>query len=68
MEEVGSEINMEQNEIKRYSEEHYITEVEINDLRKYMAECIKKLNKVVRINLRNAILRRLYFLEWRYEE
>lgn len=41
---------------------------EINDLRKYMAECIKKLNKVARINLRNAILRRLYFLEWRYEE
>lgn len=39
-----------------------------NDLRKYMVECIKELNKVARINLRNAILRRLYFLEWRYEE
>lgn len=49
-------------------EEYNITEVEINDVRKYMAECIKKLNKGVRINLRNAILRRLGFLEWRYEE
>lgn len=49
-------------------EEYNITEVEINDLRKYMAECIKELNKVARINLRNAILRRLYFLEWRYED
>lgn len=49
-------------------EEYNITEAEINDLRKYMAECIKELNKVARINLRNAILRRLYFLEWRYEE
>ena len=49
-------------------EEYNITEAEINDLRKYMVECIKKLNKVARINLRNAILRRLYFLEWRYGE
>ena len=49
-------------------EEYNITEAEINDLRKYMAECIKKLNKVARINLRNAIMRRLYFLEWRYGE
>lgn len=40
----------------------------VNDLRRYMAECIKKLNKGVRINLRNAILRRLEFLEWRYGE
>lgn len=49
-------------------EEYNITEAEINDLRKYVAECIKKLNKGVRINLKNAILRRLYLLEWRYEE
>lgn len=49
-------------------EEYNITEAETNDLRKYMAGCIKKLNKVARINLRNAILRRLCFLEWRYEE
>ena len=49
-------------------EEYNIKEAEINDLRKYMVECIKKLNKVARINLRNAILRRLYFLEWRYGE
>lgn len=49
-------------------EEHYITEESVNDLRKYMTECIKKFNKVARINLRNAILRRLEFLEWRYEE
>lgn len=48
-------------------EEYNITEAEINDLRKYVAECIKKLNKGVRINLKNAILRRLYLLEWRYE-
>lgn len=49
-------------------EEYNITEAEINDLRKYMAEYIKKLNKVARINLRNAILRRLYFFRmevWR---
>lgn len=50
-------------------EEYNITEAEINDVRKYMAECIKKkLNKGVRINLRNAILRRLEFLEWRYKD
>lgn len=49
-------------------EEYNITEAEINDLRKYMAKCIKKLNKVARINLRNAILRRIYFLEWRYKD
>lgn len=49
-------------------EEYNITEAEINDVRKYMAECIKKLNKGVRINLRNAILRRMEFLEWRYGE
>lgn len=49
-------------------EEYNITEAEINDVRKYMAECIKKLNKGVRINLRNAILRRLEFLGWRYGE
>lgn len=49
-------------------EEYNITEAEINDVRKYMAECIKKLNKGVRINLRNVILRRLYLLEWRYGE
>lgn len=49
-------------------EEYNITEAEINDLRKYMAECIKELNKCARLNLRNAILRRLEFLEWRYGE
>lgn len=49
-------------------EEYNITEAEINELRKYMAECIKKLNKGVRINLRNAILRRIEFLELRYGE
>lgn len=47
-------------------EEYNITEAEINDLRKYMAQCIKKLNKRARLNLRNAILRRIEFLEWRY--
>lgn len=46
----------------------YITEESVNDLRKYIAQCIKKLNKGVRLNLRNAILRRIEFLEWRYEE
>lgn len=40
----------------------------VNDLRKYMAECIKELNKCARLNLKNAILRRLEFLEWRYGE
>lgn len=49
-------------------EEYNITEAEINDLRKYMARCIKKLNKRARLNLRNAILRRIEFLEWRYRE
>lgn len=49
-------------------EEYNITEAEINDLRKYMAQCIKKLNKMARINLRNAILRKIEFLEWRCGE
>lgn len=49
-------------------EEYNITEAKINDLRKYMAECIKKPNKGVRLNFKNAILRRLEFLEWRYGE
>lgn len=49
-------------------EEYNITEAEVNDLRKYMAQCIKKLNKRARLNLRNAILRRMEFLEWRYKE
>lgn len=49
-------------------EGYNITEESVNDLRKYIAQCIKKLNKGVRINLRNAILRRLYLLEWRYGE
>lgn len=45
-----------------------ITEEDINNLRKYMAKCIKSLNKGIRINLRNAILRKMYLLEWRYGE
>lgn len=50
------------------NEECDILEECVNELRKYMAECIKELNKVARINLRNAILRRLEFLEWRYKD
>ena len=49
-------------------EEYDILEECVNDLRKYMAECIKELNKHARLNLRNAILRRIEFLEWRYGE
>lgn len=49
-------------------EECDILEECVNKLRKYMAECIKEFNKVARINLRNAILRRSYFLEWRYKD
>lgn len=49
-------------------EEYNITEAEINDLRKYMAECIKEFNKCARLNLRNAIIRKIHLLEWRYEE
>ncbi len=48
------------------NEECDILEECVNELRKYMAECIKELNKCARLNLKNAILRRLYFLEWRY--
>ena len=47
-------------------EEYDILEECVNDLRKHMAECIKELNKCARLNLRNAILRRIEFLEWRY--
>lgn len=49
-------------------EEYDILEECVNDLRKHMAKCIKELNKGVRINLRNAILRRIEFLEWRYRD
>ena len=48
------------------NKEYNITEEDVNNLRKYMAECIKNLNKGVRMSFRNAILRRLEFLEWRY--
>ena len=50
------------------NEECDILEECANDLRKYMAECIKELNKCARLNLRNAILRRLELLEWRYRD
>ena len=53
---------------KMKNEECDILEECVNKLRKHMAECIKEFNKVARINLRNAILRRLYFLEWRYKD
>lgn len=49
-------------------EECDILEECVNDLRKHMTECIKELNKCARLNLKNAILRRLEFLEWRYGE
>lgn len=49
-------------------EELNITEVDVNNLRKYMAECIKNLNKGVRISFKNAILKMMYLLEWRYGE
>ena len=39
-----------------------------NELRRYIAECIKELNKRARLNIRNAILRRIEFLEWRYKD
>lgn len=48
------------------NKEYNITEEDVNNLRKYMAECIKNLNKGVRMSFKNAILRRIEFLEWRY--
>lgn len=50
------------------NEECDILEECVNELRKQMAKCIKELNKMARLNLRNAILRRLEFLEWRYRD
>lgn len=50
------------------NEECDILEERVNKLRKYMAECIKEFNKRARLNIRNAILRRLAFLEWRYRD
>lgn len=50
------------------NKEYSITEKDVSNLRKHMAECIKNLNKCARVNLRNAIIRRLEFLEWRYED
>ena len=50
------------------NKEYNITEEDVNNLRKHMAECIKSLNKGVRMSFKNAILRRIEFLEWRYEE
>lgn len=50
------------------NEECDILEECVNELRKRMAKCIKELNKGVRLNLRNAILRRIEFLEWRYRD
>ena len=49
-------------------EEYNITEEDVSNLRKHMAECIKNLNKGIRIGFKNAILKRLYLLEWRYGE
>ena len=66
---IGAYMNLRKAIMKKmYIIAHLEWGYEKNDVRKYMAECIKKLNKGVRINLRNAILRRLEFLEWRYEE
>ena len=39
------------------NKEYNITEEDVNNLRKYMAECIKNLNKGVRMSFRNAIFR-----------
>lgn len=50
------------------NEECDILEECANELRRYMAECIKSLNKGVRMSFKNAILRRLAFLEWRYKD
>lgn len=67
--EIQNETGLSKTIIKSLIVDYNIPCVQIGDNRDALILVDEEqLKKVARINLRNAILRRLYFLEWRYKD